>query len=726
MGQIGTGGMAQVRRVHDSRLGLDLAIKILPLAASLEVVSAQRFMVEARLTAQLRHPAVVAVQDLGQLEDGRLWFTMAEVSGTTWLACVSKQSMERRVQVLCEIADAVVYVHAQGVVHRDLKPSNVMIGAFGQVRVLDWGIAQWEGELDATTAQGRLGTPRWMAPEQNRFEGGRVGPAADVYALGQLIAWIQEGVAPDPVLEALAQQASQRDSASRPSGQVVLESLRKWLDDSKRRSLAEEGLAKADVLAPRLAQLREQIDALWEAVNVAKPGVLDHDPLDKKRPLWALEDRAKKLEIDAAVVETEWVKVLQANLSHLPEHAPTKARLAEHYARRLREAERSGQQVEIVRNERFLREHDDGRYGDLLQGLGSFTLVTEVECRASLIRFEEVDRCLVHGARTALGTTPLVEVTVPAGSYLLELLAEGRVPLRIPVCVRRGEHSVDIAPGEQEPYVHPVPVEGIPGMQYIAAGWFEPGGDPDAVDPVRLGRVWVEAFYLATDPVTVEQYLAFVNALPESEARQHVPVAMASVGGKKPVMERVDGRWVYTKAGISLQAPMASVPWTSMCAYVAWRREQTGLALRLPHGVEWEKAARGADGRWFPTGWVLEPTATVMVSSTPNMPTVRPVSELSRDLSPYGVRGMSGNIGDVMGNAWTHQGGRVVAGRLVPDWDLGPEELPEMRRGSFSARAATCRTAMRMAVRQGDQLVNAGFRLVMALRPRPGTIVSVV
>lgn len=177
-GPFARGGSAAVHLVVDEVLGRPVAMKVLTQATPAE---AERFRREARITAQLEHPNVVPVHDLGPS-----WFTMKRVEGRTLTSKVRTEPWGPEllggvVEVLLKVCDALAYAHERGVVHRDLKPDNVMIGRFGQVYLMDWGIAQVNGVTDAPTA----GTPSWMAPEQ--ATGAPCDARTDVYGVGGLL-----------------------------------------------------------------------------------------------------------------------------------------------------------------------------------------------------------------------------------------------------------------------------------------------------------------------------------------------------------------------------------------------------------------------------------------------------------------------------------------------------------------------------------------------------------
>ena len=210
---LGVGGMGEVELHADRRIGRQVALKtIRPEHAS--EAAAIRFLREARVQGQLEHPAIVPVYDLGLTEAGRPYFTMKRVNGLTLAAAIdelaratvggeaARFTRRKLLGAFLQVCRAVEYAHARGVCHRDLKPANVMLGDFGEVYVLDWGLAKLASDVDAPgaivadmplggdvsnlTAHGDvLGTPAYMPPEQLR--GATVDARADVFSLGAIL-----------------------------------------------------------------------------------------------------------------------------------------------------------------------------------------------------------------------------------------------------------------------------------------------------------------------------------------------------------------------------------------------------------------------------------------------------------------------------------------------------------------------------------------------------------
>jgi serine/threonine-protein kinase len=211
--QIGQGGMGVVLRVRDPAFERDLALKALRPDQGMTPSLAQRFRDEAQIMGQLQHPGVPPVHDLGALPDGRPFFTMKLIRGRT-LADILRESPDRALAVFEAVCQTVAYAHSRGIIHRDLKPSNVMVGAFGEVQVMDWGLAKAlsgpgpSGTEDAlapptgaarteqTQAGAILGTPAYMAPEQARGEVHEVDERTDVFGLGAILCAILTGTPP--------------------------------------------------------------------------------------------------------------------------------------------------------------------------------------------------------------------------------------------------------------------------------------------------------------------------------------------------------------------------------------------------------------------------------------------------------------------------------------------------------------------------------------------------
>ncbi len=187
-GEVGAGGMGLVAIFYDRRLGRELAVKT-PVSPQ----DTQRLAREALVTARLEHPGIVAIYDTGTSPSGAPWFAMRLVRGSSLASIISaSKTAAERLGYLRHVqaaAEAVAYAHSRGVVHRDLKPANIMVGAFGETQVIDWGLAL---APDVPSVDpGRAGTPSSMSPEQARGE--PIDARTDVYGLGAILRQVLTG-----------------------------------------------------------------------------------------------------------------------------------------------------------------------------------------------------------------------------------------------------------------------------------------------------------------------------------------------------------------------------------------------------------------------------------------------------------------------------------------------------------------------------------------------------
>jgi len=230
--EIGRGGVGVVHEGWDTKLERETAIKILLEEHKEKPEVVRRFLEEARITSCLQHPGVVAIHDSGWSEDERPFFVMRLVRGRTLEHILQRRAdvledLPRMLSIFLQVCQAVAYSHKQGIIHRDLKPANVMVGSYGVVKVMDWGLAKVLGEPDLPDAQAAamaaaelntrrksrdpteidsnqtgtklgtvFGTPAYLPPEQARGEIDRIDQQTDVFALGCILSEILTGAPP--------------------------------------------------------------------------------------------------------------------------------------------------------------------------------------------------------------------------------------------------------------------------------------------------------------------------------------------------------------------------------------------------------------------------------------------------------------------------------------------------------------------------------------------------
>ena len=245
-GEVGRGGMGRVHRALDKSLLREVALKILRPELEGQERQIQRFMREAQITSQLDHPNIVPIHEVGRDDETGYYISMKLVHGQTLTEVVEEAGEDRLLpdrivellQIFIKVCEAVAFAHNRGVIHRDLKPSNIMVGEFGQVYVMDWGVARLlpsredlseraaaisshlEGSIDEQPGN-IIGTPRYMPPEQIQGLHEQVDDRSDIFSLGATLYHVLTGQPPytaqsyyNTLLEALAGKI-------RPPGEVV-------------------------------------------------------------------------------------------------------------------------------------------------------------------------------------------------------------------------------------------------------------------------------------------------------------------------------------------------------------------------------------------------------------------------------------------------------------------------------------------------------------------------
>jgi predicted Ser/Thr protein kinase len=196
--EIGRGGMGVVYLAHQRGLERQVALKMILAANLASAEHVRRFQAEARAAAQLTHPHIVSIHEVGQLH-GQYYFTMDYVAGQSLAQRLAQGPMaiDDAVRLMRDVARAVAHLHAQGIVHRDLKPSNILLDTEGRPYVTDFGLAKvFTPGSDATTTGVIAGTPSYMAPEQASAQRSLIGPASDVYGLGAILYELLTGAPP--------------------------------------------------------------------------------------------------------------------------------------------------------------------------------------------------------------------------------------------------------------------------------------------------------------------------------------------------------------------------------------------------------------------------------------------------------------------------------------------------------------------------------------------------
>jgi serine/threonine-protein kinase len=378
---LGEGGMGIVRTCSDRRIGREIAMKSVKPGNGSRGDLAARFLREACVQGQLEHPAIVPVYDLGRNPDGTLYFTMKRVRGMTFERIIDalrmgdedsvrQYSRRKLLTAFASVCHAVDFAHARGVIHRDLKPGNVMLGDFGEVYVLDWGLAKVIGGPDPRPPSGApaiasgsdpgaktvlgatLGTPGYMAPEQVRGES--VDVRADVYALGailfELLALdpLHKHATPQTAIDSTLAGADARPSARAPHVDVppeldaacvrataldpgarygtvreLVDAMEQYLDGdrdlARRRELAREHAHAAEALTARALA-----SAASEWAPQSGPGSRMADPTTARSR--ALHEVGRAIALDPT--NEDAVRTLMRLMTEPPAELPAEARAA--------------------------------------------------------------------------------------------------------------------------------------------------------------------------------------------------------------------------------------------------------------------------------------------------------------------------------------------------------------------------------------------------------------
>jgi serine/threonine protein kinase len=250
VGQLGQGGMGTVYLARDHELGREVALKAL--SAPWLAGDADQLLNEARVLAALEHPGIVAVHDVGRLADGRAFYTMRRIQGRRLdQVRAADPPLAELLRSFHRVCETVAYAHANRILHRDLKPQNIMLGPFGEVLLLDWGVAKLlrgsEGDILAGTV---VGTRGYMAPEQAAGNVALVDERTDIYGLGAVLHFLLEGRAPPA-----------KGEPTPPAGQRVPAAL---------RSIAAKAMAPApEARYPTVAELMADLARYEEGRPVA-------------------------------------------------------------------------------------------------------------------------------------------------------------------------------------------------------------------------------------------------------------------------------------------------------------------------------------------------------------------------------------------------------------------------------------------------------------------------
>lgn len=367
-----------------------------------------------------------------------------------------------------------------------------------------------------------------------------------------------------------------------------------------------------------------------------------------------------------------------------PDQLEVHGELADLYWRLLCRAEDRNDTAAAERYLSLLSVHDDGRYVDLIEGTATLEIDTDPEgVEVELIRLETVDGLTRRGATRTLGTTPLAPTDLAPGNYLLELRCEGHAPTRRPLVLRRGS---DVKLHVTLFRSREIGADFV----YVPAGRFRRGGA--AAGAPASQQTFVDNFAIARLPITVGEYMLFIDDLADSDPGQAIAFAPRQTAG----------------ALGDPRIPVTGVSYAAAQAYARWLSRRSGVSYRLPREDEWEKAARGVDGRRFVWGERFDATYCAMRDTRPGEARAVPVGSHADDISIYGARDLAGGVAE-----WTED--------TFAD-DHADQQV--VRGGSFEEGPEACQIARRQPMPRSATARHVGFRLVRELAGGGGELVT--
>ena len=728
--ELGRGGMGLVVRAHDKVLRRDVALKSLLDKANSDKFR-NRLLLEAQVTGILEHPNVTPVYDLRADDEGRPFYTMRVVRerdlGSIIKGMKAKEeslSLSFLVQVLRQVSLTIEYAHRQGVVHRDLKPDNILVGAYGEVYVIDWGIAKLMHaghgfeDTEQIVVGSLIGTPKYMAPEQARGENDKVDERTDVYALGAILYEILTLEAiftadhmlgllfmivhdtPEPprmkapergipeALEEICLKALAKDPANRyQSAQELADELELFLegvkDREKRREAALETLSLAEQTRAVYDDVRIQHGQILTELEAKRKTVPSWSTGSDKQALWDLEQQADDLAIEMERRFADTVRIYSDVLAFLPEMPEARLGLANLYWQRFEAAESAGNYAEAAYLEGLVRQFNDGELDPLLEGSGTLTFDTSAgAATVELYRYHKENRRLVEWLHATLHA-PFENAVLEHGSYVALVKKAGFRSVRVPIAMGRVDRiKVEVRLFAEDHFPQ--------DFVQIPAGYFSRGND----------EIMVEEFAIMKTPVTVGQYLEFLNDVEPEVAEKHTPRIEE---GESYFPRDEQGRYhlpAQDAEGDSWDPrwPILIVNYFDALAFAKWRGQKDGFEYRLPTAMEWEKAARGVDGRIYPWGDLFDATFCNMKDSSNQRPVPKPVGTTTTDVSPYGVLDMAGNIVE-----WTSTPESSGSDRMT------------LKGAAYNSASIICRLDVDLASLPQYRYAHYGFRLALSL-----------
>ena len=749
--ELARGGVGRVMRARDRQLNRDLVMKGLNQGSDASDRVMLNFIREAKITAQLEHPNIIPIHDLSVLAHGEVIFTMKRIRGQTLKEIIralrqgdfETKKRYKRIQLLDvfkKVCQAVDFAHSRGVLHRDLKPSNIMVGEYGEVLVLDWGIAKVvQGDFvvhpirikegDGIERSAVVGTPSYMPPEQAKGQGGRVDPRSDIYSLGAILYEILSyrppfrGRDPKKILNEVISSFPLSPREFKPELKIP-----RTLNDIAMKCLSKVRSKRFQTVSSLYQAVDDYLSRLEEFDRNYK--LSDQAYIDSI-PLLEEYDRQQRNfnEVEAELLELQWSvhplaspqqrqliwkaykeyrrsllakgkalraveRCLYSALQFYNEHSKARKDLAYLYSLRLEEAEANQEQVERLHYQALLKIYNQGDFDELLNETGHLQIRSNPnQAQVFATQLTSHHFQLLTLKEVSWGETPLNKKHIPQGRWHIRIESPGKVPLLYCINLKRNE-IIDLD-------AHLLEESQIAsGFKCIPAGYLTMkeqhhfGGSKEK-------QVWVDTFAIRKYPVTCGEYLRFLNILAIShpqEAQKRVP--------------RINGLniplWSTNEQGqYQLPKPTPTFAWSSKWPifgisfedaqmFCIWCARQTQLPLRLPTEEEWEKAASGGDQRVFPWGDEFDPSFCKTGIGQNKTFSPCDVGTFVQDQSPHGLLDVVGNVSEF----------------CDANFIMGDQSLKVAKGGHFmSMHEVLCQISNRQGVSSSQPMYNVGFRL---------------